>query len=194
MQGASAAPWVPRVGRMRHVPTNAARRRSVPAWVLALVVLLGVALGWWIGQPGDRGGPTASATSAVATSASPGPATGAGSPTDPATTSASSSPTTARTPRSGLPTIAETALPSQARDTLALIHAGGPFPYDKDGAVFQNRERILPLRPTGYYHEYTVPKPGESDRGPWRLVAGDDGDVYWTADHYDSFQQVQEGT
>lgn len=176
------------------MPTYAARRRSVPAWVLALVVLLGVALGWWVGQRGDQGGSAGASTDVVATSTASVGATPTAASTGDASPTTTSGPTTARTPRSGLPTIAESRLPTQARDTLVLIHAGGPFPYDKDGAVFQNRERILPRQPTGYYHEYTVPKPGESDRGPWRLVAGDDGDVYWTADHYDSFQQVQEGT
>lgn len=32
-------------------------------------------------------------------------------------------------------------LPPQGRSTYALIHHGGPFPYDKDGTVFGNRER-----------------------------------------------------
>ncbi|MCW2770374.1 MAG: hypothetical protein JWR27_1807 [Aeromicrobium sp.] len=82
-------------------------------------------------------------------------------------------------------------LPSEARDTLELIDAGGPFPYDHDGAVFMNRERLLPLHNRGFWHEYTVPTPGESDRGPRRLVVGADGSVYYTADHYRSFRQVR---
>lgn len=83
-------------------------------------------------------------------------------------------------------------LPREGRRTLRLIHEGGPFPYDRDGITFQNRERILPAQPRGYYAEYTVPTPGESDRGARRLVAGEDGDVYYTADHYRSFRQVEE--
>src|SRR5262245_11884143 len=51
-------------------------------------------------------------------------------------------------------------LPVQARDTLVLIKKGGPFPYSRDGIVFGNFERRLPLRNRGYYHEYTVPTPG----------------------------------
>ena len=31
--------------------------------------------------------------------------------------------------------------------------------------MFQNRERLLPARPNGYYHEYTVKTPGLPDRG-----------------------------
>jgi ribonuclease T1 len=91
---------------------------------------------------------------------------------------------------SGLASISVDELPREARDTLALIDAGGPFPYAKDGAVFGNIEGILPARPRGYYREYTVATPGSDDRGPRRLVTGDDGDVYWTVDHYESFREV----
>ena len=54
----------------------------------------------------------------------------------------------------------------------------------------QNRERMLPAQPAGFYREYTVRKPGESDRGPWRVIAGADGSRFWTADHYASFEEV----
>jgi ribonuclease T1 len=93
-------------------------------------------------------------------------------------------------PDSGLPWVLEAELPPSGQETLALIDDGGPFPYDKDGSTFQNREGILPAADLGYYAEYTVPKPGEDDRGPWRLVTGADGEVYWTADHYSSFARV----
>ena len=78
-------------------------------------------------------------------------------------------------------------LPTQALDTLDLIAADGPFPYDQDGAVFQNRERLLPKRAAGYYHEYTVVTPGSPDRGARRIIVGDCGDKWYTEDHYDSF-------
>jgi ribonuclease T1 len=91
---------------------------------------------------------------------------------------------------SGLPTIPYDRLPAQARDTIALIQRGGPFPYRQDGAVFQNRERLLPGRPKGYYQEYTVETPGSPDRGARRIVAGNEGELYYTDDHYDSFKQV----
>ncbi len=68
----------------------------------------------------------------------------------------------------------------------------GPFPYDKDGAVFQNREGILPGRQRGYYHEYTVITPGENDRGARRIVTGSRGELYYTDDHYDSFKRILE--
>ena len=96
-------------------------------------------------------------------------------------------------PTVGLATIEESWLPSQARDTLALIRAGGPHPYRRDDGVFGNREGLLPRQPSGYYREYTVVTPGSDDRGPRRIISGADGDRYWTADHYASFRQIKEG-
>jgi ribonuclease T1 len=93
-------------------------------------------------------------------------------------------------PISGLPWVLEVELPPNAQDTLVLIDAGGPFPYSKDGSTFQNREGILPDAQVGYYAEFTVDKPGEDDRGPWRLVTGAQDEVYWTEDHYSSFSRV----
>ena len=72
-----------------------------------------------------------------------------------------------------------------------MIEQGGPFPYDRDGIVFGNREGLLPPRPDGYYHEYTVITPGSADRGARRIIAGQPGEYYYTDDHYDSFKQVQ---
>lgn len=86
-------------------------------------------------------------------------------------------------------------LPPQARDVLARIRAGGPFRYDRDGVVFNNRERLLPQRPRGYYHEYTVPTPGAAGRGAQRIVCG--GPVtapdacFYTNDHYRSFRRIR---
>ncbi|GHE54970.1 putative guanyl-specific ribonuclease Sa [Streptomyces capitiformicae] len=82
-------------------------------------------------------------------------------------------------------------LPSQAYTTLNLIAQGGPYPYSQDGTVFRNRERILPSRPTGYYHEYTVITPGSSTRGARRIVTGEEHqEDYYTADHYRSFDLI----
>jgi ribonuclease T1 len=93
-------------------------------------------------------------------------------------------------PLSGLPTIAADRLPPEAHDTLALIERGGPFPYERDGLVFQNREGLLPRHPSGYYREYTVVTPGSDDRGARRIIAGRAGEIYYTDDHYASFSQV----
>jgi ribonuclease T1 len=100
----------------------------------------------------------------------------------------------------GLETIQAAALPAEARDTLALIRRGGPYPYRKDGSIFGNFERRLPARPRGYYREYTVPTPGSRDRGARRIVAGhgNSGDVrtsgeyYYTDDHYRNFKKIRE--
>jgi ribonuclease T1 len=84
-------------------------------------------------------------------------------------------------------------LPPEAIETLQAIDRGGPFPYSRDGVVFQNREHRLPERPRGYYHEYTVPTPGEDDRGARRLVTGGDPPevYYYSDDHYRSFRKVE---
>jgi ribonuclease T1 len=83
-------------------------------------------------------------------------------------------------------------LPREAIDAVALIRNGGPFPYARDGAVFGNRERRLPPHARGWYREYTVPTPGARDRGARRIVAGRDGTLYYTEDHYRTFRRILE--
>ena len=95
-------------------------------------------------------------------------------------------------PVSGLPFVDLADLPPEAADTVELINSDGPFPYSQDGVVFQNREGILPDEPTGYYHEYTVKTPGSPDRGARRIVSGADGALYYTGDHYDSFEWIRD--
>ena len=82
--------------------------------------------------------------------------------------------------------------PPEVVETVDLIQQGGPFPYSRDGAVFMNRERLLPQHERGYWREYTVPTPGEADRGARRIVAGRDGELYYTDDHYRSFVRLKE--
>jgi ribonuclease T1 len=92
--------------------------------------------------------------------------------------------------------IAVTDLPPEARETLALIRRGGPFPYRQDGTEFGNRERLLPTKERGYYREYTVKTPGAKDRGARRMVAGGEPrasrEYYYTDDHYRSFSRIKE--
>jgi len=82
-------------------------------------------------------------------------------------------------------------LPPEAHATLARIAHNGPFPHRQDGSVFHNRERLLPAKPRGYYHEYTVATPGADDRGARRIVTGGNPPevYYYTADHYQSFRK-----
>ena len=94
----------------------------------------------------------------------------------------------------GLGTVAVAELPPQGRTTYRLIRQGGPFPYDKDGTVFGNRERLLPAHKRGYYREYTVKTPGARNRGARRIVCGGAATApatcYYTADHYASFREI----
>ena len=83
-------------------------------------------------------------------------------------------------------------LPPEARQTLRLIQQGGSFPYGKDGSTFGNYEKLLPSRPRGHYREYTVPTPGARNRGARRIIAGREGECYYTANHYRSFSRIRE--
>ncbi len=93
-----------------------------------------------------------------------------------------------------LPEVALPSLPVEAQQTYSLIRRGGPFPHERDGVVFGNREKILPLQPRGYYHEYTVPTPGAKNRGARRIVCGGAKRApeacYYTDDHYQSFRRI----
>lgn len=95
---------------------------------------------------------------------------------------------------SSFPTVGLAELPPQGREVHSLIFQGGPFKYDKDGVVFGNRERMLPMVKRGYYHEYTVKTAGSRDRGARRIVCGGElktPDVcYYTEDHYGSFRKI----
>ena len=93
---------------------------------------------------------------------------------------------------SGMGDVKAGALPPGARETIALIRNGGPFPHARDGVAFGNREKILPRRERGWYREYTVKTPGARDRGARRIVAGRDGTLYYTDDHYRSFRRILE--
>jgi ribonuclease T1 len=83
-------------------------------------------------------------------------------------------------------------LPPEARQTIALIRKGGPFPHERDDVVFGNFEKRLPAKERGYYREYTVRTPGTKSRGARRIVAGKGGELYYTDDHYRSFRRIKE--
>lgn len=91
--------------------------------------------------------------------------------------------------------IALAELPPQGQQTYRSILQGGPFPHEKDGTVFGNRERLLPREPRGFYREYTVRTPGASNRGARRIVCGGEQPsrpeaCWYTADHYASFRRI----
>lgn len=75
--------------------------------------------------------------------------------------------------------------------TLERIARGERLDFPHDGAVFQNRERRLPARRSGFYHEYVHPTPSQSGPGAQRLVLGDDGSVYYSSDHYRTFRRIE---
>jgi guanyl-specific ribonuclease Sa len=112
-------------------------------------------------------------------------------------------PTTRRDPRAEAPVEAPRdaaaagagALPPEVHETLALIAAGGPFPFDRDGVVFGNYEHRLPHRERGWYREYTVPTPGLDHRGARRIVTGGEppSEYWYTDDHYESFRRIDSG-
>lgn len=91
-----------------------------------------------------------------------------------------------------MPVISVHELPVEARETLALIKKGGPFPYNRDASRFANRENKLPRQKRDYYREYTVKTPGSRNRGARRIVAGSSQEYYYTDDHYASFKRIKE--
>ena len=95
-------------------------------------------------------------------------------------------------PRAAVAEVELATLPPEARDTLERIRKGGPHPYAKDGAVFGNREGVLPRQKRGYYREYTVKTPHERTRGARRIIAGSAGEIYYTDDHYNHFRRIRE--
>jgi ribonuclease T1 len=101
-------------------------------------------------------------------------------------------PVSARQKTRGLATVDIVDLPKEARQTIAQIRKGGPFPYKKDGVVFGNFEHRLPLHERGYYREFTVRSPGARDRGARRIILGKAGELYYTDDHYETFRLVRE--
>ncbi len=158
---------------------------AVALLVLVLVVVLGRLLD---GGPDGSQGALQPGPAASSAPSSPAAARSTVSRA-PSARAPSAQPT--RDPETGLRVVALGSLPPQAQQTVALIERGGPFPYRQDGATFGNRERRLPAHPSGWYREYTVVTPGEGDRGPRRIVTGDDDRlVFYTADHYDSFVRV----
>lgn len=150
----------------------ARQRAASPLFAVVLVALVLGVLWLWDGRSTPAEDRPTGQPSSARTQAGQGPAS---SGTDPAT---------------GLQWVHLDELPVEAADTLELIDEGGPYPYDRDGVVFGNFEGILPAHQRGYYHEYTVPTPGEDDRGARRIVTGDADEFFYTGDHYRTFERI----
>ncbi|WP_429860987.1 hemagglutinin repeat-containing protein [Burkholderia cenocepacia] len=75
--------------------------------------------------------------------------------------------------------------------TLDRIASGVKYPSRNDSTTFGNNEGLLPRQPAGYYTEYVVPTPGVNGVGPQRIVTGQNGEVYYTPDHYKTFIPVK---
>ena len=105
-------------------------------------------------------------------------------------------PAASRANPDAIPSIALASLPAEAQSVLEVIHKGGPFHYDRDGIAFGNYEQLLPAKPRGYYHEYTVRTPGTKSRGARRIICGGPTRTpdacYYTDDHYRSFRRISE--
>lgn len=101
--------------------------------------------------------------------------------------------------------VVQLALPSTINDMVARVEAGkgslgskgkgGEPSYEaggktyQGGRVFGNREKKLPKGLT--YQEWDVHPLTKSKRGAERLITGSDGSVWYTADHYGTFEKVK---
>ena len=77
------------------------------------------------------------------------------------------------------------------KPTLDRIEQGINDSHRNDGAVFGNFEGRLPRKPRGYYREYVLRTPGISGPGPQRVILGQNDEIYYTPDHYETFIRVQ---
>lgn len=62
------------------------------------------------------------------------------------------------------------------------------------GDRFGNREGLLPSKKGRQYYECDIDTLGKSSRGAKRLVYSNDGLIFYTDDHYQSFTQLEGGT
>jgi len=99
-------------------------------------------------------------------------------------------PSPAQRVQASLADISVKELPPEARETLKLLERGGPYQYDRDGIVFGNFEKRLPIKDRGYYNEFTVKTPGVKHRGARRIVTGKGGEKYYSDDHYKTFKRI----
>jgi ribonuclease T1 len=169
---------------------------GIPVWVWGILAgLVLFAGGYWLGvsggeDVGDVGGGTFQTETTTVASQPPESTVTTSAEATSTSDQANSVDVLPPAQYSDLPPVLVTELPVEAIDTLELIATGGPYPFDRDGLTFQNREGILPDFDRGHYREFTVITPGESTRGARRIVSGADGELYYTADHYNSFREI----
>lgn len=165
-------------------------RRTFAA-LLVVMVLAAVLIGELRDEDGDSSAPTPEISISPSPSPSGDESPEADDETGPAYPTAVAPSAPRIDPGSGLVLVDLADLPTEAAETVELIDAGGPFPYTDDGETFLNSAGLLPEREVGYYQVYTVETPGSVDEGPRRIVTGADGELFWTADRYESFSRVE---
>ena len=75
--------------------------------------------------------------------------------------------------------------------TINRIISGGKFPHRNDGSIFMNKEGLLPKRASGYYREFVHPTIGAKGAGLQRIVTGQNGQMWFTPDHYKNFIRIR---
>jgi hypothetical protein len=75
--------------------------------------------------------------------------------------------------------------------TIERIQKGIKFPHRNDGTIFKNREGVLPKKHSSYYREYVHPTPGIEGPGPQRVVVGENSEIFYTPDHYKTFNRIK---
>lgn len=175
------------------MPRLSRRTTQVLSSLVGLLVVLAL---WWVQGQGEEEADPSRADDTAGASLAPTPEPSAepsGEPSAEPSDEPSGGPSAAAAvDEHGLAYVDLDDLPPEAADTVALVDNGGPFPYPgKDGSTFGNFEGLLPDRARGYYAEYTVPTPGLGHRGARRVIAGDGGELYWTEDHYASFERIR---
>lgn len=111
--------------------------------------------------------------------------------------------------RDFLPKVSDERRVKAIDDLLARIAVCKPMPYQNDGVIHTDPHAGLPVKPAGWYKEYTLIVPDRptgskpepvvigghtymtgpvlSPRGPERLMIGNNREVYYTPDHYTTF-------
>ena len=100
-------------------------------------------------------------------------------------------------PPGGTPSSAPAGVPLAAIETLAVIDRTGHAPTGYvGGRRFGNFEHHLPKRTASgariSYREWDIARHVLGvNRGPRRLVTGDDGSAYYSGDHYSTFLRIR---